>query len=95
MQGSRSHLICEFADPRPEDGIHFEAGHLLGVLCDDVAELQPELVLALALQRPEAVVIHQLRHLLGRLTPLFLQRRGDSGAMISDWGSAGISGSQT
>ena len=39
---------------------------LVGVLGDQVAQLQPQLVLGLALQRAEALVVHHVRQALHR-----------------------------
>ena len=48
-----THLISKLAYAGAQDGVHFETDDVLGVFGDDVAELQPQLVLAFALQRPE------------------------------------------
>ncbi len=64
-----TYLISKLAYAGAQDGVHFETDDVLGVFGDDVAELQPQLVLAFALQRPERVIIHQLCHLARRFTP--------------------------
>ncbi len=70
----RTHLVGEFADAGAQHGVDLEAGDVLGVLGDDVAELEPELVLAFALQRAECVIVHQLRHLARSLAPQTLRK---------------------
>lgn len=67
------HLVRKAADASPEDGVHAHPHHVFGMFGDDVAELQPQRVLALALQRPERVVIQQLDQLLCRLSPATLE----------------------
>lgn len=74
-QKRKDYLIRELADAGAQDGVHLEALHLLGVLGDDVAQLQPQLVLALPLQRPEGVIVHQLRQLPRGFPPISLHVR--------------------
>mmetsp|Transcript_31013 Transcript_31013/g.67739 ORF Transcript_31013/g.67739 Transcript_31013/m.67739 type:complete len:248 (-) Transcript_31013:819-1562(-) len=64
------HLVGELADAPPQDGVHLQALHLGGVLGDDVAELQPQLVLGLPGERDEAVVVHQVGQLQRGLVPV-------------------------
>lgn len=49
------------------DGVNVQRANLLGVASDQLAEVGPELVLALVLQRREVVVVHQARQQHGGL----------------------------
>ena len=68
-----AHLICEFADAAAQDRVHIDAHDVIGVARDDVAQLQPQLVLALALQAAEGVLIHHLGQQASSLPPCLLQ----------------------
>ena len=61
QQCQRPCLVSELANARAQDGVNTQRRAVSGVLGNQVAQLQPQLVLALALQRAERVVIHQLR----------------------------------
>ena len=64
-----THLVGELADAGAQDGVDAEGCHLARVLGDEVAQLQPQLVLALALQAAEGVVVDNLCHLARCLLP--------------------------
>ena len=71
--GMAAHLICELADAAAQHGVHIDAHDVVGVAGDDVAQLQPQLVLALALQAAEGVLIHHLGQQPSSLPPRLLQ----------------------
>ena len=69
-------LIGELANARSQNGIHLHAPHQVRVAGDDVTQLQPHLVLRLALQAPEGVIIHHLCQLCRCFSPAELQHTG-------------------
>jgi hypothetical protein len=73
-----AHLVGELADACANDRIDVQPPHLVRVLCHKVAELEPEVVLALALYAAEAVVVDDRRELARRRAPLCL------GAQVRD-----------
>lgn len=71
-QHREAHLGRELADAGADDGVDVERAHVIRMCRDDVAQLEPQVVLALALDGPEAVIVDQLGELLGGLPPLLL-----------------------
>lgn len=69
-----THLIFVLANASPQDRIHVYAllQHISGVLSDEVTQLQPQLVLGLALYGSEGVVIQHVGQPTSSLTPALL-----------------------
>mmetsp|Transcript_40084 Transcript_40084/g.67209 ORF Transcript_40084/g.67209 Transcript_40084/m.67209 type:complete len:207 (+) Transcript_40084:1142-1762(+) len=65
-----AHLVCELSDATAEDCVHRHALYVSRMFSDDVAELQPQLMLSLPCQRLEALVIDQVGQLRGRFVPV-------------------------
>lgn len=72
-RAANAHLISELAYARPQDGIDLHAPHQIWMPRNDITQLQPQLVLGLALQASEGVVIHHSCQLLGSFAPASLR----------------------
>lgn len=55
-----THFISEHPDPSSNDLFDFQAFHFIGVLCNQIAELQPQLVPGLSLFGYELFIIQNL-----------------------------------